>query len=387
MRYLPGIIAAAVLLTAVAAVQAEDKDDILQQKKELEKIQKEVEQGQKRLDSLKNVEISVQKQVSEFDQKITTNQKVIGRLNREMQQIKRDISSAEERLTENQDGLDRLRRRYLGNIRQFYFATQRTEGDFADAPNAELELNRKVIYLTAVAGFESGNVEQATNLLDNSQQQLTDLGGRKSEVNKLKKKKETSTSLEKSKKRQQEKALEKLRRQKMDESERIMTLQQAAREMEEIIARLEKARLERQRAGQRQGPSVFASLRGQLPSPVRGKIVVPYGNSTDPVTKLKSFSPGITIAGRAGREVIAVAAGSVAYVGNLRGYGNFVIINHDNQYYTTYAGMAEVSVTEGQYLLSQGRLGSSGPDGLINFALRAGRKSLDPVKWIRIDSF
>jgi septal ring factor EnvC (AmiA/AmiB activator) len=375
------------MVTMVGAVRAEDKSDILQQKKELEKIQKEVEQGRQRLDSLKNVEVNVQKQVSEFDQKITTNHKVIARLNREMQQIKSDIASAEQRLGENQEDLDRLRRRYLGNIRQFYFATQRTDGDFVDEPNAELELNRKIIYLAAVAGFESGNVEQANNLLGQSHQQLTDLGGRKSEVSQLKKKKETSTSLEESKKKKQEKALEKLRRQKMDESERIMTLQQAAREMEGIIARLEKARLERRQAGQQQGPSVFASLRGQLPSPFQGKIVVPFGNSTDPITKLKSFSPGITIEGRAGREVIAVAAGLVAYVGNLRGYGNFVIINHDNQYYTTYAGMGQVSVTEGQYLLPQGRLGISGPDGLIKFELREGRQSLDPVEWIRIDSF
>jgi hypothetical protein len=49
--------------------------------------------------------------------------------------------------------------------------------------------------------------------------------------------------------------------------------------------------------------------------------------------------------------------------------------------------MAEVSVTEGQYLLSRGTLGISGPDGLIKFELREGRQSLDPVKWIRIDSF
>jgi len=101
MRCLPAILAAVVMVTMV---QAEDKDDILQQRKELEKIQKEVEQGQQRLDSLKNVEVSVQKRVSEFDQKITTNQKVIGRLNREMQKIKGDITSAEERLGENREG-------------------------------------------------------------------------------------------------------------------------------------------------------------------------------------------------------------------------------------------------------------------------------------------
>jgi septal ring factor EnvC (AmiA/AmiB activator) len=104
------------------------------------------------------------------------------------------------------------------------------------------------------------------------------------------------------------------------------------------------------------------------------------------VNRLKSFSPGITIKGKAHAPVYAVAAGTVAYSGNLRGYGNFVIISHDDQYYSTYAGLAEVLVSENQFVSSRAKLGSSGQDGVVKFEIRDGREPLDPVKWIDLES-
>ena len=107
----------------------------------------------------------------------------------------------------------------------------------------------------------------------------------------------------------------------------------------------------------------------------------------DKTTKLKSFSPGISIQGRAGQPVYSIAAGSVAYVGDLRGYGNFVIIDHDGIYFTTYAGIVRAEVVSGELLAGGTKLGEAGPDGLIKFELRKGREPLDPIKWISIDAF
>lgn len=372
---------------AMATIDAKD-GDILQQKEELEEIQSDVQKGRDRLDSLRKVESSVQKNIGNYDQKIATNKKVVGRLNRELRQLKADIASGEQQLESNQTDLDRIRRRYLGNIRQLYLATRTSQTDAVDRPNTELELHREVVYLTALSGFESGNVLQATALLDRSLVQLEELSGQKAHVSTLKRKKETSTSLERSKKKKQERALQKLRRQKTEESDRLMTLEQAAREMGEIIDRLERERARRRTAGSKlRGPSQFAGLKGQLSAPCRGKVTVAFGNSVDPVTHLKSFSPGITIRGKAGRSVTTVGAGTVAYVGSLRGYGSFVIINHDDYYYTTYAGLKKSMVSEGQYLLAGDPLARAGDDGLVKFELRLGREPLDPVKWIRIDSF
>jgi len=58
---------------------------------------------------------------------------------------------------------------------------------------------------------------------------------------------------------------------------------------------------------------------------------------------------GINIACRKGEKVIASASGTVAYAGNgLAGYGNLIIIKHNNQYLTAYGNNARIMVSEGQ---------------------------------------
>ena len=375
------------MLVGPSAADEKSQNQIVQQKRELEQIRQEVEESQKRLDSLRNLQLGVQKQVSEYDQKLASDRKVIGRLSRELDRLKKDQSEAETQLAANEDAFNRTQRRYLGNIRQFYLSMRRVESQLDYNPNRELQRHREVVYLTALAEFESGNVDEAWRNVDESATELAGLADQRNEVRGLKKQKEVSYSLDQSRKSKQEKNLDQLRRESLDEAERVMTLKMAAEEMERIIVRLEEEREQaRLAAGIEMGPSIFAGLKGQLRTPFRGKIVVPFGNLEDPITHLKSFSPGITIQGQSGVGVYSVASGTVAYTGELRGYGNFVIINHDNQYYTTYAGLGRILVSQGQHLPTGTKLAGAGDDGLVKFELRKGREPLDPVTWIRFES-
>ena len=69
---------------------------------------------------------------------------------------------------------------------------------------------------------------------------------------------------------------------------------------------------------------------------------------------VESFSPqrgikGINIEGKKGDKVFAAASGVVAYAGNgLAGYGNLIIIKHDNQFLTAYGNNLQNRVREGQ---------------------------------------
>ncbi|MCP4684866.1 MAG: peptidoglycan DD-metalloendopeptidase family protein [bacterium] len=376
-----------ICLMAVSELYAGDTKNILSQKKELEQLQRDVEEGRRRLDSLQSAETGVQKKISEYDQKISSDRKIIRRLNNELNQLQKDIVGSDSTLQQNQSAFDRSRRRYLGNIRQFYMVAQQPAQAFTDLPNEELELKRRVVYLSALASFESSAVDQASELLDQSVGELDDVTGRADRVSGLKKERETSYAVERSQKQRHEKSLDQLRRRTMAEADRVTMLEKAAEEMAAIIARLEEERARAAQEGRGDtGPSVFAGLKGQLSSPYRGKITMGFGLHVHEVTRLESFSPGITIEGRAGRTVYAVASGTVAYAGNLRGYGNFVIINHDHQYYTTYAGLETVQVAQGQFLTARTKLGVSDSDGVIKFELRKGREPLDPVKWIKIES-
>jgi len=359
----------------------------LRQRGDLEQIQKEVEDSRSKLEKLKNQESSIQKKVSDFDQRIESNKKVVSKLNTELKQLQSNIKKTESELDNTQEQYDLSVKRYLGNIRQFYFSAQPESNALPLDPNVEVGVERRITLLTALAGFESQSLNKASDYLSQTIESREKLLGEKKKVTGLKKTKETSTALERSKKEKEEKELDKLRRKKTLESDRLITLEQAAREMEMILVRLEQERREQPGRRDSDGPSFFVNMKGQLRIPFQGKIVTSFGPSVDKVTKIKLFSPGIGIKGSAGGAVFAVAAGSVAYVGDLRGYGKFVIIDHDGQYFTTYAGMEQPLVIVGELVATGIKIGLATPDGLVKFELRKGREPLDPVPWITLDAF
>ncbi len=374
------------LCGSTAALAGEKSNDILRQKQELEKIQKDVASGQKRLDSLEAEQTRVQKAISKYDEKMSSDRKVVKRLTNDLKKIQADIAQGDSLLAQAHEMYDRSQRRYLGNIRQFYALASQPTISLGGMPNEEIEHQRRLVYLTAVADFESGTIRDASDLVTRSADALSGMSERQKQISGLKKQRETSYALGESQRQRQEKNLNQLRHKSMTEADRVISLRQAAEEMQNIVARLEEARAKRVAAKPETGPSIFAGMQGQLLAPFKGKITETYGEHVDQVSRLKSFSPGITIQGKARGEVLAVASGTIAYSGNLRGYGNFVIINHDHQYYSTYAGLGEILVSEGQYVSSRTRIGKAEASGTVRFELRNGREALDPVKWIRIES-
>ena len=74
--------------------------------------------------------------------------------------------------------------------------------------------------------------------------------------------------------------------------------------------------------------------------PARGKVIAPFGKRTD-----GSHNDGINIAIPQGTDVHAAESGRVAYAGNeLKGYGNLVLIRHDNGWVSAYAHVEQILV-------------------------------------------
>lgn len=362
---------------------------IVDQKTELKQLENEIKQSRARLDSLQAEEDKINKEISGYTQRLDSDRKVIGRLEGELRDLHSQVVQADSTLDANQVNLERVRRKYLGDLRHFYMSSASVEApSVAQGPDYERELNRRIVYLNAIASFESSNVQSAVDLLAGSVDELDNLQGKQSEVKGLKRQRENRLAIGQSQRERSEKSLDQVRRRSMDEADRIITLQKAAEEMAELIARLERQQDEGETTEiPALGEGVFAGLRGQLSAPFKGKIEIGFGMQTDPVRKLKTFSPGVTIKGRPGVNVRLVAPGVVAHSGFLRGYGNFVIIDHGYHYYSTYAGLEKVLVTEGEYLSSRAVVGVSGSDGRVRFELRNGREPLDPVEWINVESF
>jgi lipoprotein YgeR len=98
-------------------------------------------------------------------------------------------------------------------------------------------------------------------------------------------------------------------------------------------------------------------------------------------------SKGIDIANAPGTPVVAAAAGSVVYAGNgLRGYGNMLILKHNDDYLTAYAHNRAILVKEGQ-TVQQGQqiaeMGDTDSDRtMLHFEVRYLGRSTDPARYL-----
>ena len=375
-------------LIPVVQVLAKESKDFEKHQSELNTIKKDITRSEKELEKLRQDELDTQKKLAESKQKINANSKVISELNKELKQIQNKISDAQTELENRTQTLEQSKRRYLGNIRQFYLTAHRTDSErFSEDPNDEMRLNRQIIYLSSLAGFESENVELAKTLLSESVEMKENLASENKRIAKYKKDKVTSLSLAESIKKKQEKDLKRVQNKKLIETDRMITLKQAAEEVENIITRIqEEAFRNAQKNHTTSTPSFFVSLKGQLISPFKGKVIESFGDKVDK-RNIRTHNPSISIQGSPGGAVTAVASGTIAYVGELRGYGNFIIINHDDRFYTTYAGLGEINVVKNSFVLAGKKIASTSADGILRFEIRDKRTPVDPVEWIQIESF
>ncbi|MEW6648361.1 MAG: peptidoglycan DD-metalloendopeptidase family protein [Pseudomonadota bacterium] len=96
---------------------------------------------------------------------------------------------------------------------------------------------------------------------------------------------------------------------------------------------------------------------------------------------------GINIAGRLGQPVYAASGGDVVYSGSgLVGYGNLLIIKHDDTFLSAYGHNRRLLVKEGQKVKPGqmiAEMGETAKDGaLLHFEIRQEGKPVDPIRYL-----
>lgn len=107
--------------------------------------------------------------------------------------------------------------------------------------------------------------------------------------------------------------------------------------------------------------------RGKFIWPVRGRVVAPFG--PDGMQKMD----GIKIATNVGTTVRASAAGEVKYAGSeIPGFGNLVLIEHANGFFTAYAHLSRIQVKIKDPVRQNQEIGESGsaPEAALYFEMR-----------------
>lgn len=126
-----------------------------------------------------------------------------------------------------------------------------------------------------------------------------------------------------------------------------------------------------------------ASPPGRFIWPVRGRVISGYGPKGDGL-----YNDGINIAALRGAPVTAAADGVVAYAGgDLKSYGNLVLIRHKGGVMTAYAHLDTVMARKGMVIRRGQQIGTVGSTGSVessqlHFEIRQGTKTCDPQRYL-----
>jgi murein DD-endopeptidase MepM/ murein hydrolase activator NlpD len=129
-------------------------------------------------------------------------------------------------------------------------------------------------------------------------------------------------------------------------------------------------------------PAASAAVSGFM-WPLAGYISDYFGTPRGAGT----YHSGIDIVAPNGTTIAAAAGGQVVLVSAGGGYGNYVVIRHDNGYETLYAHLSQVYVVQGQWVAQGEAVGAEGATGWatgphLHFEVRVGGAAVDPLAYL-----
>lgn len=177
---------------------------------------------------------------------------------------------------------------------------------------------------------------------------------------------------------------------------------EASAEIEKMIAELERQKEEARRrqeeanknnggnnggnTGGNTGGSGYATGTWGWPCPSCYYITSRVGNRWHPVTGAWKYHSGLDIGAQYGAAIVASDGGTVSWCGEKGGYGECVMIDHGNGYYTLYGHMSGYAVSYGQVVSKGDTIGYVGSTGISNgphlhFEIREGGVCIDPEQF------
>lgn len=356
-------------------------------KKELEDIRRRAGESREAASRLKVQENRVLAQLKKVERDLGGTRRRLSLLEQRRKSLDRELGVTRVTLERSRQNLDDQRDRLAFRLRRMYMLGASRELEFLLSTRSFAELMARWDYLVLVA-------RQDRHLLEGIAQRKEQVEATEHQIRGNLVAIEQNTRLT----TRESRRLAELRSARAQSVEQIRTQRQAyeaaaaeldrtARQIQKLLASLESKR--------QSGPAVpytgeFAKGRGALDWPVRGRIVTSFGPETHPRFGTQTLNNGVDIAAAAGTPVQAVGRGRVDFTNDDFGtFGQVVVLNHGDGFYTLYGHLSEILVANGQEVQAGqaiGRVGDSGTSlkgAVLYFEVRKGTTPLDPEDWLK----
>ena len=383
---------------------------IIEQKDNLNQIQKQIKTLKNDLTNKENDKNLTANKISESTEKINSLQQKLQELNAKYQQkskqlnkLQNNIKTLDKTLKNNQKLLSNLLYWKYLNIQQTNIVTFEKSNNLQNFKNS--------YYLQQIIQSQNNLLKATQKDLITRQNLAVNLSNEQQNLEKIR---QTQNSYKEE--LQQQKLSHQRRFDELDkhvnlQKQKIQTLKEDEKNLTKLVEKLTKIAEEQKR--QRELAKAKAKANAQkeklekeqqknnkktLPNddknivinnvtnnaknlilPVAGKVITSFGQKkSDGI-----ISKGVTISAKIGDNVKAIADGKIVFADEMRGFGNLLVIDHQNSYMTVYAHNDEILVSLNQTVQAQQNIGKVGESGVVYFELRKQGKAVNPRERMR----
>jgi len=368
--------------------------DLLNNRKALEEIKVEIESLKSEIKKTEIKSSSLLDQIKFIDREVVLlNQSQI-LLKKEAILLQQKIDESRAQLMEKKEKLQLLRDQYSHQVLYNYKYGKSKDLELLLTSSSFNQLLVRYKYMQIITTQEKIQVRTISNQIIQINQLEQSLTLDLFQLNLTLKEKEQQQKNYLIKKEEKRSLIAKLKWSGVNLQQRLREAQSEYERLQNIIVSLEKQRNTREQQGPLSGdyarlnPKNFASNKGKFPWPVKGKVLHAYGRQRDFKLNTIVKNTGVDIQAKAGTDVRAIYTGIVVMITYLSGYGNTIIIDHGDGYYTVYSHLDEIYVERDRLVETGAVIASVGDSGslegsMLHFAIFVNQQVEDPESWLK----
>ena len=354
---------------------------LAESRSQLERVQARIDKAEKDLQHKKQSALNISRELAVIRRTLKGIDGRINALKKELSQLQKEAAQQQQRIDKSRQNVDKVMVQLRKRLVALYKEGEVGPLKILFSADSVTEMVQQYHYLSRILQHDKKLLTEYRQAIEIQQKQLDQLDTIKQKKVSVLKKEQQQRQVAAKGRQLQSRLLKQARRDKNKLANELGTLKANATRLKKLIKQLEKP----VEGVPEAGAGSYALGRGKLGWPVKGHILIGFGQQKDKNLGTYYESNGLEIATPPGSPVYAVAAGKVVFADYFKGYGNLFILSHPGGYHTLYAQIDKMAKKLGDQVSAGELLGKSGLAGRdsIYFEIRAKGSPVNPMIWLK----
>jgi len=373
------------LLSFFAHTQEEKSERIKAEEKKLKQLQTEIDKYKAKAKEYNSEEKSVLTQLESLEINYRLKSAELEKLNIELRRLKSQIASIKSKIAKLKKTVNDLRIYIKNRLLSLYKLGRLSYFRYMLSLKNPSDLLSCYKYVIILSDRDSQKIVKFRVSMQQLQKSQQELVKNQNSLLRVRSKVEKKWSEIAKAKRERQQYLDAIQQQRELYTNAASDLEQASHKLKLLIESLKEGKTSEE------GPPYVLNIvnfKGLLNWPAQGKISVPFGKVKHPKFNTYTIQNGIDIETPKGSVIHSIFAGKVIYADWFKTYGNLLIIDHLNGYWSFYAHLDKFLVEIKQWIAKDQPIGISGDASslkgfCLHFEFRHNGVPLNPQEWLK----